>query len=189
MKLRNMMRSERISLFQTIRFATLSGGLMWSVVAWLGWAFPAESIPWSYFGTALVFLFNGLLLMRAGKNISPGHKEIKQDLPVKLHFYLLAQVILTFAIAIPFFLEEPTSLPLTMGILTGTIWFPYSWIFNHWMGYLHVILRTVSISVLWQLYPAQGYILIPVAIALIYFLTQLFFMYSTKSKPVLRIIE
>ena len=162
---------------------------MWSVVAWLGWAFPAEIIPWVYFGTTLVFLFNGMLLMRAGKNISSGQKALKQDLPVKLHLYLLAQVILTFAIAIPFFLEEPTSLPLTMGILTGTIWFPYSWIFNRRVGYLHVVLRTVSISTLWLLYPEQGYILIPVAIALIYFLTHLFFMYSTKNRPVLRIIE
>jgi hypothetical protein len=54
-----------------------------------------------------------------------------------------------FAIAIPFFNLDYTSLPLSVGILTGTMWIPFSWIIKHPVGLIHCIVRTLSIVVAW----------------------------------------
>jgi hypothetical protein len=50
---------------------------------------------------------------------------------------------LVFAIAIPFFRIEPTSLPLTVGILAGLMWLPFGWMIQHWVGTFHAVTRTV----------------------------------------------
>jgi hypothetical protein len=50
--------------------------------------------------------------------------------------------LLVYAIAIPFFLIERTSLPLTVGILTGLMWLPFSGMIQHWVGLFHGIART-----------------------------------------------
>ena len=68
-----------------------------------------------------------------------------------LFFYTAAQAILVYSIAIPFFIENYTSLPLTVGILTGLMWLPLSWIIDHWVGIFHALVRTITILALWYL--------------------------------------
>jgi len=51
-----------------------------------------------------------------------------------LFFYCVAMALLVYAIAIPFFRVDYTSLPLTVGILAGLMWVPLSWIIQHWSG-------------------------------------------------------
>lgn len=85
-----------------------------------------------------------------------------------LFFLTVAQAILVYSIAIPFFIENYTSLPLTVGILTGLMWVPLSWIIDHWVGLFHSIVRTISILVLWYLFPSDRFISIPIAIVIIY---------------------
>ncbi len=65
-------------------------------------------------------------------------------------------------------MEDYTSLPLTVGILTGLMWLPLSWIIDHWIGLFHTITRTVSILLLWYLFPEERFIYIPIAIVVIY---------------------
>ncbi len=88
-----------------------------------------------------------------------------------LFFYTVAQAILVYAIAIPFFIENYTSLPLTVGILTGLMWLPLSWIIDHWVGIFHTLIRTISVLSLWYLFPAHRFITIPLAIVVIYIAT------------------
>ena len=89
----------------------------------------------------------------------------------KLFFLTVAQSLLVYAIAIPFFLQDYTSLPLTVGILTGLMWLPLSWIIDHWVGLFHSITRTILIVALWYLFPLQRFIVIPFAIVLIYIIS------------------
>lgn len=89
----------------------------------------------------------------------------------KLFFYTVAQAILVYSIAIPFFLLDYTSLPLTVGILTGLMWLPMTWIIDHWIGLFHSISRTLTVLVLWYLFPENRFITIPFAIVLIYIIT------------------
>ena len=80
----------------------------------------------------------------------------------------VGQALLIFAIAIPFALIEPTSLPLSVGILTGVMWLPLSWIIQHWIGFFHAITRTLGIVAVWYLFPEARFVAIPVVIVAVY---------------------
>ena len=97
-----------------------------------------------------------------------------------LFFYTTAQAILVYSIAIPFFIENYTSLPLTVGILTGLMWLPLSWIIDHWVGIFHSLVRTISILALWYLFPTNRFVFIPLAIVLIYMITIIILKNRTK---------
>ena len=78
---------------------------------------------------------------------------------------------MVYAIAIPFFLVDYSSLPLTVGILTGLMWLPFSWIIHHWVGIFHSLIRTITILLLWYLFPESRFVYIPFAIVVIYVIT------------------
>ena len=78
---------------------------------------------------------------------------------------------LVWAIAIPFWMMDPSSLPLTGGILAGLMWIPFSWIIQHWVGLFHAITRTVLIMAAWFLFPDHRFVIIPVVIVVMYVIT------------------
>ena len=75
---------------------------------------------------------------------------------------------LVWGIAIPFWMIEPSSLPLSVGILAGLMWIPFSWIIQHWVGLFHSITRTVLVVVAWFLFPGHRFVVIPAIIVVIY---------------------
>ncbi len=75
---------------------------------------------------------------------------------------------LVWAIAIPFWLIEPSSLPLSVGVLSGLLWVPFSWMLRHWVGLFHGIARTVTILAAWFLFPDHRFVVIPAIIVVIY---------------------
>ena len=86
----------------------------------------------------------------------------------KLFLLTVVMASLVWAIAIPFFLVEPTSLPLSVGILAGLMWVPFSWMIRHWIGLFHGIARTVLIVVAWYLFPDHRFVAIPIVIVAVY---------------------
>ena len=88
-----------------------------------------------------------------------------------LFMFTVAQAAMVYAIAIPFFIIDYSSLPLTVGILTGLMWIPFSWIISHWVGLFHAITRTFIIVLLWYVFPELRFVTIPFAIVLIYVIT------------------
>src|SRR5690606_6799807 len=80
----------------------------------------------------------------------------------------VASSVLIYAIAIPFFMLDHSSLPLTVGILTGTMWLPFSWIINHWVGTFHALARTLLIVAAWYAFPEHRFVAIPLVITGIY---------------------
>jgi hypothetical protein len=88
-----------------------------------------------------------------------------------LFMHTVAMSLLVYAIAIPFFLVDHTSLPLSVGILSGLMWLPLSWMIQHWVGIFHGVARTLSIVFLWYAFPAHRFTAIPFAIVLIYIVT------------------
>lgn len=89
----------------------------------------------------------------------------------RLFLLTIAMACGVYAIAIPFFLVEPTSLPLTVGILTGLMWIPFSGLLGHWIGFFHAITRTVLIVVAWYLWPEHRFVSIPAVIIAVYLVT------------------
>jgi len=65
----------------------------------------------------------------------------------------VGMVLLVFAIAIPFTQVDITSLPLTLGILSGLMWVPFSGLIQHWVGLFHGVTRTALILAVWYLFP------------------------------------
>jgi hypothetical protein len=61
--------------------------------------------------------------------------------------------------------------PATVGILTGTMWLPFSWIIKHWVGIFHALIRTIIVLLLWYLFPEHRFVSIPFAIICIYLVT------------------
>lgn len=85
-----------------------------------------------------------------------------------LFFYTTGMSVLVYAIAIPFFVDDYTSLPLSVGILTGLMWLPISWIIQHWIGLVHGVARTVAVVLVWYLFPEHRFLAVSVVIAALY---------------------
>ena len=83
----------------------------------------------------------------------------------------VAMALLVYAIAIPFFLRDYTSLPLSVGVLSGLMWVPMSWLIGHWVGLFHAIARTVLVTAAWYLFPDARFVVIPFVIVAIYAVT------------------
>jgi len=79
--------------------------------------------------------------------------------------------LLVYAIAVPFFRVDYTSLPLTVGILAGLMWVPLSWIIQHWVGIFHTVARTVLVTAGWYLSPHHRFVVIPAVIGGVYVVT------------------
>jgi len=88
-------------------------------------------------------------------------------------YFLLtvAQAVAVYSIAIPFFLVDRTSLPLSVGILTGLMWLPFSGFIDHWVGIFHFAIRTAAVLILWYAVPDFRFVAIPFAIVAVYVLT------------------
>ena len=91
---------------------------------------------------------------------------------------------LVWGIGIPFFMIEPSSLPLSVGIFLGLMWIPFSWMIQHWIGMFHAIARTVLVVAAWLLFPDLRFVLIPALIVIIYLISIYVLIKRAPSKPV-----
>ncbi|MBW8360615.1 MAG: hypothetical protein K0M56_00350 [Kaistella sp.] len=150
----------------------LAGMIVWAIIGVVGIFFSDFIAVWTIFiGTGSI-VYLGLFLSKfTGENFLD-KKKPKNEFDT-LFLFMAGQAILVYSIAIPFFLVDHTSLPMTVGILTGLMWLPFSWIIQHWAGIFHVLVRTICIVALWYLLPEHRFIAIPFAIVLIYILTLL----------------
>ncbi|MGG5485444.1 DUF7010 family protein [Gaetbulibacter sp. PBL-D1] len=148
----------------------LAGLIAWLLVGISGLTLSAQTTVWVLFIATGSIVYLGIFISKfTGENFLDKQKQ-KNEFD-KLFFFTVAQAVLVYAIAIPFFLIDYTSLPLTVGILTGLMWLPFSWIINHWVGIFHSITRTVVVLALWYLFPEHRFVAIPFAIVLIYIIT------------------
>lgn len=148
----------------------LSGLIAWFLVGLSGLLFPDRITVWVLFIATGSIVYLALFISKfTGENFLDKTKS--KNVFDSLFLYTVAQAVLVYAIAIPFFLTDYTSLPLTVGILTGTMWLPFSWIIKHWVGIFHAVLRTVTILILWYVFPEQRFVAIPFTIVFIYIIT------------------
>lgn len=148
----------------------LAGLIVWLIIGIAGIMLPVTAAVWVLFiGTGSI-VYLGMFLSRfTGENFLDKNKP--KNTFDKLFFFTVGQAMLVYAIAIPFFMVDYTSLPLTVGILTGLMWLPFSWIIEHWVGIFHSIVRTVVVLLLWYALPDHRFVSIPFAIVLIYIIT------------------
>lgn len=173
----NLPDSKRTLEAQRIEFANgkflatpLAGLIVWTIIGCIGIFFSDFVSVWAIFiGTGSI-VYLGLFLSKfTGENFMDKSKP-KNEFDT-LFLFTAGQAILVYSIAIPFFLVDYSSLPLSVGILTGLMWLPFSWIVKHWVGIFHALFRVVLVLALWYLLPEHRFIAIPFGIVLIYILT------------------
>ncbi|MBT2557147.1 hypothetical protein J7E24_05075 [Hymenobacter sp. ISL-91] len=148
----------------------LAGAIAWLVVAAAGWLLPPTPAVWVLFGATGSIVYLAMLLARF-----TGEDFFRRGQPKNpfdaLFFYTVAMALLVYAVAIPFFQTDYTSLPLTVGILTGLMWLPLSWIIQHWVGIFHAVARTGLLLAAWYLVPNQRFVVLPLLIVALYAIT------------------
>src|SRR5512136_2897747 len=96
----------------------LAGLIAWSVVGIGGATLPPVPEVWLLFGATGSIAYLGMLISRfTGENFLDRNRPRNAFDGLFLH--AVAEALLVYAIAIPFFLVDYTSLPLTVGILAG----------------------------------------------------------------------
>ncbi|HET9909108.1 MAG TPA: hypothetical protein VFQ23_20840 [Anaerolineales bacterium] len=148
----------------------IAGIIAWSIAGISGAFLPKIYAVWVLFISTGSIVYLGILISKfTGENFLDKKKD-KNEFDT-LFIYTVGMAVLVYSIAIPFFLVDYESLPLTVGILAGLMWVPFSWIVGHWVGIFHTLLRLVLVVAFWYLLPDSRFVAIPVVIIAVYFAT------------------
>ncbi len=103
----------------------IAGTIAWCIVGVGGAFLPVLQASWLLFiATGSIFGLGLLIARIIGEDLLG--KTRQSNAFDSLFFHTVSMAWLVFAIAIPFFRVEPTSLPLTVRILAGLMWVPFS---------------------------------------------------------------
>jgi hypothetical protein len=148
----------------------LAGTIAWFACGIAGMFLSSFNAAIFIFIATGMIVYLGLFISRfTGENFTDRSKP-KNEFD-RLFFYGTAMALLVYSIAIPFFIKDHTSLPLTVGILTGLMWIPISWIIQHWIGWFHTLSRTALVLAAWYVFPEHRFVVIPFLIVTVYVAT------------------
>ena len=148
----------------------LAGALAWTAVGVAGAVLPLAAAVWVLFIATGAIAYLGIGLSRFTGEHFMDRSRPRNPFDA-LFFSTVAMALLVYAIALPFFMVEPTSLPLSVGILSGLMWLPTAWLMRHWIGAFHAIARTVLVLVAWLAWPEARFVAVPAVIVAIYVVT------------------
>ena len=149
-----------------------AGLIAWLVVAVASpWLPPSGKVWLLFIATGSIFGLAVLIAPLFGEDLL-GRRRARNPFDA-LFLSAVLGAWLVFAIAIPFLRLEYTSLPLTIGILTGLMWPVFSWMLQHWIGYFHAIARTALLLLCWYLFPEQRFVVLPLVVVATYLHTLL----------------
>lgn len=148
----------------------IAGALAWTGIGIAGALLPLRLAAWAVFlGTGMIF-YLGLAIARLTGEDLLGRRRNGNYFD-QIFLFAVASALLVYGIAIPFFLVEPTSLPLSVGVLTGLMWVPFSGLIRHWIGLFHSVTRTALIVAAWYAFPTARFVAIPAIIVAVYLVT------------------
>lgn len=148
----------------------IAGTIMWAVAGVSGMFLPSRPASFVLFVATGMIAYLGMFISRfTGENFLDRSRP--KNAFDALFLYTVAMAVLAYAIAIPFYLVDHTSLPLSVGVLAGMMWIPMTWILQHWVGVGHAAVRTTLVVALWYLFPEQRFVTIPFAIVATYIWT------------------
>ena len=158
----------------------IAGTIGWTVAGILGALLPVKQAALAMFICVGMIFYLGILVGHLTGEPIVGAKAKKSELD-PLFMLTIVMACLVFAIAIPFYFIEPTSVPLSVGILSGLMWVPLSWMMQHWIGLFHGISRTVLVLVAWYLFPEDRFVVISGVIVVIYLIS--IYVLLTRKRP------
>jgi len=148
----------------------IAGMIAWTIIGISSFFLSPFALSMLFFAATGSIVYLGMFISKfTGENfLDKGRPTNSFD---TLFFYTVGMSVLVYAIAIPFFLIDYSSLPLSVGILTGLMWLPISWIIQHWIGYFHAIARTATVVLVWYLFPEHRFLAVSVVVVLLYAVT------------------
>ena len=158
--------------FSSRRFLAmpLSGVICWSIAGITSVFVSTPVAAWVLFIATGSIVYLAMLLTRF-----TGEDFFRKDKPKNsfdgLFLRCIAMAALVYSIAIPFFMIDARSLPLSIGILTGLMWLPFSWIIQHWVGTFDAICRALLIVAAWYIFPQQSFVVIPALVVIVYIIS------------------
>lgn len=158
--------SELRAEFGRSRFMAMpiSGTIAWTVAGILGAILPSRTASFAlFFCTGMIFPMGIVIGKLIGEDVLQKGNELDRLFGLSI---LMAS--LNWAIVVPFWMVDHTSLPLGVGVLAGLMWIPFSWMLQHWVGMFHAITRTVLIAAAWFAFPRHRFTVIPAIIVVIY---------------------
>jgi hypothetical protein len=145
----------------------IAGMIAWIIVGLGGHFLPVRQAAIVLFVATGMIVYLAMFISRfTGEKFPDSSRPMNRFDSLFLH--ILGMTLLGYAIAIPFFLADRTSLPLTVGVLTGLTWVPISWMLQHWIGIVHAATRTGAVLAAWYLWPGHRYVVIPAVIVVLY---------------------
>ncbi len=145
----------------------LAGAICWSITGITSIFVSTQVAALVLFIATGSIVYLAMLLTRL-----TGEDFFRKDKPKNvfdgLFLRCIAMAVLVYSIAIPFFMIDARSLPLSIGVLTGLMWLPFSWIIQHWVGTFHAVCRTLLIVAAWYIFPQQSFIVIPALVVIVY---------------------
>ena len=148
----------------------LAGAVAWTIVGVAGALLPPLLKVWVLFGATGSIAALGMFISRfTGENFLD--KRRPKNVFDGLFLRTVGEALLVYVIAIPFFRADYTSLPLSVGILSGLMWLPFSWIIEHWIGTFHTLARTALVTASWYFFPSFRFIAVPAVIVAVYAVT------------------
>jgi hypothetical protein len=159
-------------LFKQRRFLAmpLAGMLVWAVIGSLA-PFVSEIVKvYSvWLGCGSIF-YLAIGLAKLTREDFFGKHRAKNTFDT-LFLLSTSMCLMMFPIAMIYSTENPSSVPLTVGIIAGLMWLPFSWIIQHWVGYFHAIARTIGVLLVWFVFPEHQFEAISFVIVLTYAIT------------------
>ncbi|WP_108669078.1 DUF7010 family protein [Peribacillus acanthi] len=157
----------------------LSGSIIFFLFTFLPLFFPMETVHLIWiFGLSVIFPF-GLLL---GKIFNVN--LLTSDNPIgTLGGIVAAPQAFYIPVFILVYMHIPEFIPFTIGLLGGSHFLPYMWIYKS-KAYLFVTLGTCLSSLLFGGFLVQhAFTLVPLAISIVYFIGVLFIFKELKTNP------
>ncbi len=159
----------QLAAFRHNRFLTMpvTGTIVWTAIGAAGAILPThQAVLATYVGTGMIFYLALLVNKIMGEDLLG--RTRKGNLFDRLFLTACGMSFLVYSIAIPFHLADPSSVPLSVGVLTGLMWLPFSAMIGHWVGYFHAIARTVLVTTAWAVFPEYRFVAIPAIIVVVY---------------------
>lgn len=160
---------EQYAAFINQRFLAIpiAGAIAWTAIGVAGALLPLQPAMWAlYLGAGMIFYLGLAVARLTGEDVLG--RERKGNFFDRIFLLSVVASLLVFGIAIPFLSAEPTSLPLSLGILSGLMWVPFSGLIRHWVGLFHGATRTVLVVTVWYLFPDARFVVVPAAIVVVY---------------------
>jgi uncharacterized membrane protein YqjE len=172
MKTQTLTLEQQRDIMKQRRFIAmpLAGTLVWAAIGFASPFFNEAIQTWMlYLGTGAIFYIgSGLSYLTGERFFSKDRQNTEFD---TLFFIGMAMALLVFAIVLPVAAIDHTTLPLSIGILTGLMWMPLSWAIQHWVGYFHTVARTLGILIAWYVFPEARIEAISAVIVAVYLIS------------------